>query len=267
MYLGGAMRNTIRRVDNWRNIGILGKQFRAVVPVALCLALLAGCSSGPQPPWRQFSWKMPTIKLPTIKNPFSSDKLQQNAVALAPDQKGPKKPAAPVAAIPSSVAQAPASPAVHLSDPAGMATAVSANDPDQARNPQIDPRQADALSDQAFKLYSAGKLAEAESVMLKAVALRPSDVQLRNNLGVIYGHEGRSREALEQFRLAGSEADACANVGTILAAQNDLTGAKDYLRRALAADPNHARAQQALAALPEGESKRLAEKPWPATIR
>ena len=206
---------------------------------------------------------MPTITLPTFKNPFSSDKLDKNAVALSPETKAQKK---PVAAIPNSVAQAPASPAVQVSEPAGTVTATSGYD-SLPRPGQVNPGEADALNEQAFKFYSQGKLPEAENTMLKAVALRPYDNQLRNNLGVIYGNEGRTREALEQFRLIGSEADACANVASILVAHNDLNGARDYLRQALAADPNNARAKQALASLGEGDSKRMAEKPWPARFK
>ncbi len=117
----------------------------------------------------------------------------------------------------------------------------------------IAPRNAEVLNDLGYCLYCQGKLPQAETMMLKAVALQPSDPQLRTNLGVIYGHQGRPREALEQFRLAGSEADACTNLAEILMARNDRAAAKDYLRQALAAEPNHARAQKALEALAQQE--------------
>jgi Flp pilus assembly protein TadD len=113
----------------------------------------------------------------------------------------------------------------------------------------LDARNAEVLNDLGYSLYCQGKLAQAENVTLKAVALQPSNPQLRTNLGVIYGHQGRGREALEQFRLAGSEADACANLAEILASRNDRAGAKDYLKQALAAQPDHSRAREALAAL------------------
>lgn len=186
---------------------------------------------------------MPTIKLPTVKSPFSSKSDDQKAVALtpaptlkstpAPTHPAPQGPALAVSPIPSTVAQTPAAPVSHL----GEAAARPAS------------REGDALSELAFTFYSQGKLPEAEAAMLKAVSLRPYDKGLRNNLGVIYSHQGRPHEALEQFRLAVGEADACANVGEILAARNDKAGAKDYLQRALAADPGHARAKQGLASL------------------
>jgi tetratricopeptide (TPR) repeat protein len=246
-------------------MGALGMFLHGLVAAAVVSGLLAGCSSGPKPSssasvtqsGQQSWWKMPTIKLPTIKNPFSSDKPDSSAVALSPGMKGPQKPAA---AIPSSVAQAPASPAVQLGAPAGAVTAAAVYE-SAPRTQQINPGEADALNEQAFKFYSQGKLAEAETTMLRAVALRPYDNQLRNNLGVIYGNQGRTREALEQFRLAMSEADACANVAGILVAHDDMAGARNYLQQALAADPNHVRARQALASLGERDSRRVAERP------
>jgi Flp pilus assembly protein TadD len=118
----------------------------------------------------------------------------------------------------------------------------------------ISPRDAEMLNDLGFCLYCQGKLPQAEATMLKAVALQPADPQLHTNLGVVYGHQGRCREALEQFRLAGSsEADACTNLAEILVARNDRTAAQSYLRQALAAEPGHTRAQKVLETLAQVE--------------
>lgn len=130
---------------------------------------------------------------------------------------------------------------------------------------KIAPRSAEVLNDLGFSLYCAGKLAQAEGVTLKAVAIQPSDPQLRKNLGMIYGHQGRGREALEQFRLAESEADACADLAEILSARNDRAGAKDYLKQALSAEPTHARARQAMAALGEPSESPLRTAKSPAS--
>jgi Flp pilus assembly protein TadD len=128
----------------------------------------------------------------------------------------------------------------------------------------LNPRDPETLNDLGYCLYCQRKFARAEKVMREAVALRPSDRQLHANLGAVYGHLGRESEALEQFRLAGSEADACANLAEILTACNRRDAAKDYLRQALAADPAHARAKRALDALADPGTPSVATRATPA---
>lgn len=137
----------------------------------------------------------------------------------------------------------------------------------QAQSLVLNPRDVETLNDLGYCLYCQKKFARAEKVMRKAVELRPTDRQLHANLGAIYGHEGRQAEALEQFRQAGSEADACAKVAEILTARNDRDAAKNYLRQALAAEPGHARAKRALDALADPGTPSVATRAaTPATV-
>ena len=104
----------------------------------------------------------------------------------------------------------------------------------------------EVFNDLGYCLYLQGKLEKAEVAMLKAVSMMPANARFRNNLGMIYGHQGRFDEAMEQFRRGGSEADAFYNMAFILAGRDDVDGAKDCFRLALAADPNHQKARDAL---------------------
>ncbi len=111
---------------------------------------------------------------------------------------------------------------------------------------RITPHEPEILNDLGYSFILQGKLEKAESALLKAVSHAPSNARLRNNLGLVYGYEKRYDEALESFRRAGSEADAQFNLAFVLAAQDDIDGAKRCFSLALAADSTHEPAQKAL---------------------
>ena len=67
------------------------------------------------------------------------------------------------------------------------------------------------------------------------------------------GHLGRHEEALECFRNGGSEADAQYNLAFVLAAQERPAEAKRCFQAALANDPTHRRAREALTSFEEYE--------------
>ncbi|MGA2033413.1 MAG: tetratricopeptide repeat protein [Thermoguttaceae bacterium] len=119
----------------------------------------------------------------------------------------------------------------------------------------------DLFNDLGYSFYLQGKLSKAESALRKAVAMRPAEGKYRNNLGLVYGHQKRDKEALEEFRHAGSEADAYYNLAFVKASQNDLAAAKDCFHHALAVDPMHEQAARALRAF------ELAEKQPEAAAR
>ena len=73
---------------------------------------------------------------------------------------------------------------------------------------RLKPRNPDLFNDLGYCLFLQGKLDKAEAALLKAVAMSPSKSRFRNNLGMVLGHQGRYKEAMEQFRCSGSEADA-----------------------------------------------------------
>lgn len=111
---------------------------------------------------------------------------------------------------------------------------------------RLEPRDPDVFNDLGYCLFLQGKLEKAESALLKAVALSPADSRYRNNLGMVFGHQERYEEALAEFRHAGSEADAYYNLAFVLATQEEVDGAKNCFRLALAADPTYDRARAAL---------------------
>jgi len=119
---------------------------------------------------------------------------------------------------------------------------------------RLNNRNPDLFNDLGYCFYLQGKLSKAEIAMLKAVAMRPAEARYRNNLGLVCGQQGRYDEALEQFRRGGGEGDAFYNLAFIKASQNDMDGAKECFRKALAADPTHEKARHALASFERAET-------------
>lgn len=114
-----------------------------------------------------------------------------------------------------------------------------------------DRQNATVLSDLGYCYFLQGQLAKAESALLKATRVEPSNQRHWNNLGLVMGHQGRHDEALECFRKSGSEADAQYNLAFVYAAQEQPAKAKDCFEAALAADPLHKRARDALSSFEE----------------
>ena len=108
------------------------------------------------------------------------------------------------------------------------------------------PRYPDLFNDLGFSFFLQGKLEKAEVAMLKAVSLSPSEARYRNNLGMVLAHMERYGEALEEFRRAGSDADAYHNLAFVLTSKNRIEDATDCFRLALAADPDHEPSRRAL---------------------
>lgn len=116
-----------------------------------------------------------------------------------------------------------------------------------------DPRNAALLADLGYCYFLQGQLTKAESALKKATALEPSNQRFSNNLGLVAGHLGRHQEALEHFREGGSEADAQYNLAFVFAAQERPKEAKVCFQAALASDPTHRRAREALSSFEEYE--------------
>jgi tetratricopeptide (TPR) repeat protein len=121
----------------------------------------------------------------------------------------------------------------------------------------------------ALGLEQEGKLAEAETLLRRAVSLAPSDIGCRNALGLCLLKLGRPREALAEFDavvgLDPALSYAHLNRGNALQAAGDVGGAKLCYERALALDPRQAMALAGLANINCGrgtyrEARLLAEK-------
>lgn len=122
---------------------------------------------------------------------------------------------------------------------------------------RLERNNAELFNDLGYCFFLQGQMDKAERSLLKAVAMAPSNSRYRNNLGMVYGHQGREEEALEQFRRAGSEADAHYNLAFVRAAKSDFEGAKACFHRALAADPTYEPARRALASFRKAEEDPL----------
>jgi Tfp pilus assembly protein PilF len=114
-------------------------------------------------------------------------------------------------------------------------------------------RGADAgqLFTRALAAQQAGDLVAAAELYAGAVAARPSDPQLHNNLGTVYRGLGRSEEALSSFRSA-VEADpryapAWSNLGMVLEGLGRAEEAVEAFRSALRVDPSNLGAKVNLA--------------------
>ncbi|WP_254509677.1 tetratricopeptide repeat protein [Anatilimnocola floriformis] len=117
------------------------------------------------------------------------------------------------------------------------------------------PNDAQIINDLGYCYYLQGKLTQAEPYARRAVALQPANSRFRNNLGLVLGHMGNVKEALVEFRAAGNEADAMFNMAFIYASQDRTDDSKACFRYALAIDPTHRRAREALASFEEYENK------------
>jgi tetratricopeptide (TPR) repeat protein len=109
------------------------------------------------------------------------------------------------------------------------------------------------LADLGYCYYLQGQLPKAESALAKATKIDPSNHRYWNNLGLVVGYQGRYEDALDCFRKSGSEADAHYNLAFIFAGQERVDDAKRRFQMALAHDPTHRRAREALASFDEYE--------------
>ncbi len=114
---------------------------------------------------------------------------------------------------------------------------------------RLSPGNPELFNDLGYSYLLQNEFAKAEVAILKAVAIAPSTERYRNNLGLAYGFQGRYEEAMEQFRRAGSEADACCNMAFVLSQQGRTDAAEQYLQRAISRDPQHKAARKALESL------------------
>jgi len=111
---------------------------------------------------------------------------------------------------------------------------------------RLAPEKTELFNDLGYSFYLQGQLNKAESALAKAVQAQPNNPRFRNNLGLVLGQLGRMQEAQEQFRQAGSEADAQYNLAFIHASRNDMENAKKCFRAALLIDPTYEKARKTL---------------------
>jgi Flp pilus assembly protein TadD len=108
---------------------------------------------------------------------------------------------------------------------------------------ELDANCASAHINLAVTLVQSGNFAEAESHYRRALSGR-STAETHNGLGYVIGRQGRTDEAVAEFRKAieldPKYAPACNNLAEVLVRQGKLEEAESYYRRSLAEKPNPA---------------------------
>ena len=108
------------------------------------------------------------------------------------------------------------------------------------------PARAHLRNNLGFSLYREEKYAEAEAVLLEALELRPDFARAHMNYALVLAKLGCFDEVFPELLLAGSEADACFNMGMLLRDETQYTEAAHYFEAALATKPDFDAARQQL---------------------
>jgi Tfp pilus assembly protein PilF len=98
---------------------------------------------------------------------------------------------------------------------------------------RVGPPSAELLNDIGFNLLMMGRVPEAEAAIRQAIEIDPRNRAARNNLGLVLGETRRYDESLAEFRRAGDEAEAQANLAYAQTRAGDLAGARSSYHRAL----------------------------------
>ncbi len=111
------------------------------------------------------------------------------------------------------------------------------------------PKLAYLHNNLGFSLYLEHRYADAERELAKALELQPVFRRARMNHGLVLAKLERYPEAFQEFKLAGSEADAHYNVAVLQAAAGHYVEAVRALDQALRLEPNLNEAREQLSLL------------------
>ncbi len=118
---------------------------------------------------------------------------------------------------------------------------------------RIAPARANFLTTLGVGYIRAGRMAEAEATLRRAVGLKPDDPSARNNLGIVMIQGRRFQDAVRELNelLAHNPGFVAAhnNLAIALAETGDLTGAEKQVRQALELSPDYLDAHLTLAAV------------------
>ena len=204
-------------------------------------------------------------------DPAAAQADLRRAQALAPNDAGIHGAIEQLAAAPSPVAPAPATPA-RKSQPqdsssgtaAWIARARIAPHLDRvwlrpgapvgataaAQQPSSNPQDTLALHlDRGRQFLAAGELDDAQRAFTEALLSAPYDAAAHRGLAEVYEHEGRPNDALRELGEAISnlnDAPTHVEMAQLLIEMNRAADARDQLHQALAIDPANAQAHQLL---------------------
>lgn len=105
---------------------------------------------------------------------------------------------------------------------------------------------AELLNDMGYVLYLQQDLPNAEARLRAAVQADSRYKNAHNNLGLVLAEQGRFDEALVEFKLVGSDAEAYSNLAFIQTKLGDLADAERNYHKALSLDNSLRPAAEAL---------------------
>jgi Tfp pilus assembly protein PilF len=120
------------------------------------------------------------------------------------------------------------------------------------------PRDKNILTNFGYSLYVRNELSRAEEILRQAIALDADNPRAINNLAIVCGHQGDTKESFRLFRKVGSEADANANLAFILVQLGEGEKAMEHYSRALTLDDSLESASTALIELAEAQRRNSA---------
>lgn len=115
---------------------------------------------------------------------------------------------------------------------------------------KLEPKNAAVLCDYGYSLYLQQRWSESEQKLKQAAEIAPDDARIQNNLGLLYAHTERFREAILAFQRSGCTPE---QTRTNLAVAAAMSGRSDEARwmfeRILEENPESATASAGLKAL------------------
>ena len=119
------------------------------------------------------------------------------------------------------------------------------------RSLELEPHNAEVLTDWGYSLFLQGKLSEAETALRMALNEVPGEKRATNNLALVLGHAGKSEESLALFRQVSGEAPAWVNLGYVHVSLGEGEKAAECFAKALSIDDRLETAANALVQIAE----------------
>jgi len=119
------------------------------------------------------------------------------------------------------------------------------------RSLELDPHNAEVLTDWGYSLFLQSKLSEAETALRMALNEAPGESRATNNLALVLGHAGESEESLALFRQVSGEAPAWVNLGYVHVSLGEGEKAAECFSKALSIDDRLETAANALVQIAE----------------
>ena len=124
---------------------------------------------------------------------------------------------------------------------------------DKAR--QLTPHDGDLLCDLGYSLYLQNDFTTADKVLRQALQENPNNQRAINNLAIVTGLQGKTKESFALFRQVVSEAEANANLAYLHVQRGEGKDAIERYSRALTFDNKLTSASQAMLQLAEMEQR------------